>query len=81
MASTHEIKDTCPICMETKLNHMHCSNAACTYAVTFCPRCDRVQAVSKFIADHEKDCIHAPAVPTATSSAAFRLPVPRRDAA
>lgn len=80
MATAHETTETCPICTETKLRHVHCPNAACTFVVTTCPRCDREQAVRNFVADHLKDCIHSPAVP-APASAAFRVPTPRRTAA
>lgn len=80
MAAKSDSTDTCPICVETELRHVRCSNAACAFSVTTCPRCDREQAVRAFVVDHEKDCVHGPAVPAAVnSSAAFRLP--RRDAA
>lgn len=52
----HNSNQICPICMETILQHVHCSSASCAFFVTACPRCDREQAVRAFIADHEKDC-------------------------
>lgn len=77
MPSNHETADTCPICRETKLRHAHCSHASCRFLVTSCPRCDRAQVVAAFLADHEKDCVHAPAVrPIARSTFA----APRRAA-
>lgn len=74
MPSKHETTQTCPICAETILHHVHCSNASCAFVVTTCPRCDREQAVNAFLADHEKDCLgEAVAIGLVTFSA-FRSP-------
>lgn len=59
----HATAQTCPICLETLLQHVHCSNAACTFLVTTCPKCDREQAVRAFVADHEEDCEHRQTAP------------------
>lgn len=62
MATTNESTDTCPICEVTVTRRVRCSNVSCAFFVTTCPRCDRAQAVSAFVADHEKDCPNRPAV-------------------
>jgi hypothetical protein len=53
----HDTKDICPICLETFLQHVHCSNTSCRFLVTTCPKCDREQAVHAFVVDHEEDCL------------------------
>jgi hypothetical protein len=58
--SKHNTKETCPLCTETALQHVHCGHAGCTFRVTTCPKCDREQAVRAFIQDHEGDCVHGP---------------------
>lgn len=59
----HATTDICPICLVTFLQHVHCSNGACSFVVTACPTCDREQAVRAFVADHEGDCDHRAAQP------------------
>lgn len=59
----HAINETCPICRETQLEHVHCAHPGCTFVVTTCPRCDREQAVRAFVADHEGDCEHRATAP------------------
>lgn len=54
----HAIQNICPICTVTFLQHVHCSNGACEFVVTTCPKCDREQAVRAFVEDHERDCDH-----------------------
>ena len=54
--SKHPTAEICPICLETFLQHVHCSHASCTFLVTTCPKCDKEQAVRAFVLDHEKDC-------------------------
>lgn len=56
--SKHAINETCPICRETQLQHVHCTLPGCTFHVTTCPRCDREQVVQEFMVDHESDCEH-----------------------
>lgn len=55
----HATTDTCPICRETLLDHVHCSGKGCEFVVTTCSKCDREQAVRAFVEDHESDCVHA----------------------
>lgn len=56
MPTNRDTTDTCPICNETPLARVRCSNTGCTYVVITCPRCDKDQVVRAFVADHEKDC-------------------------
>jgi len=64
----HVISQLCPICLETFLQHVHCSNLSCTFHVTTCPKCDREQAVRAFVVDHEADCEHAQTMPFTRAS-------------
>jgi len=68
MPPNREPTDTCPICQETALRRVRCSHPSCAFAVLTCPRCDRAQAVAAYVADHEKDCTHAPATPPVVRS-------------
>ena len=52
----HVISQLCPICLETYLQHVHCSHSGCTFHVTTCPTCDREQVVRAFVQDHMDDC-------------------------
>lgn len=70
----HEITQTCPICHGAAIQHVRCSNATCSFLVTTCPRCDREQMVSAFVADHEKDCVHGPAAFSVLRPATFVAP-------
>ena len=54
----HVVDQHCPICLETFLQHVHCTFASCRFFVTTCPKCDREQAVREFVDDHEADCDH-----------------------
>lgn len=74
MATKHETTQTCPICSEASVRHVHCSYASCEFVVTTCPRCDREQVVNAFVADHEKDCVHGPASAPAFRPATFVAP-------
>lgn len=73
----HATSDTCPICEEMRLQHVHCSNASCTFLVTTCPKCDREQVVRAFVADHEKDCEHAQTGQFLRPSLPMPLPIRR----
>lgn len=57
MDTKHEIP-TCPICSEPTLRVVSCTHPSCKFTVTSCTRCDRDQAVSAFMADHELGCEH-----------------------
>lgn len=57
--SKHETKMICPNCDCTYAEHVHCSNAGCTFVVTACPKCDPKPAVDAFVANHEATCEHA----------------------
>lgn len=48
----------CPICQDTEIRSVRCSNTTCGFMVMTCPKCDREQAVVAFVTDHEKDCPH-----------------------
>lgn len=66
--------ETCPICETASPRSVRCAHAGCGFSVTACPRCDAEQDVRAFLADHEKDCVHRPAILVQLPAARFRAP-------
>jgi len=58
----HQTNQTCPICTENQVDHVHCAHPQCEFVVTTCPKCDKRQVVDDFVKDHEDDCRFGPTI-------------------